>query len=152
MPNVPGLRSPYEKFGRLVYFGRMLDKIRLHAAGRLPADYVTNLGEGVVNSFDSRCCHFLGVKFADLTTHTLAGGSDEQVLAWCEERGSRRTDEEYEIWNGFMTKRGWRDVANARLQQRIAESGLQGKPVETMFDYIDYDEGRDPAMIRAAQS
>jgi len=24
--------------GRFVYFGRMLDKIRLHAAGRLPAD------------------------------------------------------------------------------------------------------------------
>ncbi len=35
MPSVPGLRSPYAKVGRLVYFGRMLDKIRLHAAGRL---------------------------------------------------------------------------------------------------------------------
>ncbi len=39
MPPVPGLRSCYARVGRLVYFGRMLDKIRLHAAGRLPADY-----------------------------------------------------------------------------------------------------------------
>ena len=35
MPNIPGLRSTYAKVGRLVYFGRMLDKIRLHAAGQL---------------------------------------------------------------------------------------------------------------------
>jgi hypothetical protein len=45
MPNIPGLRSCYDKVGRLIYFGRMLDKIRLHAAGQLPPDYVENLGE-----------------------------------------------------------------------------------------------------------
>jgi len=44
MPAVPGLRSPYAKVARLVYFGRMLDKIRLHAGGQLPAEYVANLG------------------------------------------------------------------------------------------------------------
>src|SRR5688572_6134665 len=46
MPHVPGLRSCYAKVGRLVYFGRMLDKLRLHAAGQLPAEYVNNLGDG----------------------------------------------------------------------------------------------------------
>lgn len=45
MAHVPGLRSPYAKVGRLVYFGRMLDKIRLYAAGQLPAEYVANLGD-----------------------------------------------------------------------------------------------------------
>jgi hypothetical protein len=45
MPHVPGLRSPYEKIGRLVYFGRMLDKIRLHATGKVPPEYQTNLGD-----------------------------------------------------------------------------------------------------------
>ncbi len=38
MAYVPGLRSPYARAGRLVYFGRMPDKIRLHTAGALPAD------------------------------------------------------------------------------------------------------------------
>jgi gluconokinase len=34
--NVTGLRSPHDKTGGIVYFGRMIDKIRLHAEGRLP--------------------------------------------------------------------------------------------------------------------
>ena len=41
-----GLRSPYAKVGGLVYFGRMLDKIRQHAKGQLRPDYQTNLGRG----------------------------------------------------------------------------------------------------------
>jgi hypothetical protein len=56
MPAVTGLRSAYDKVGRLVFFGRMLDKIRLHAAGRLPPDYVANLGEVRPTVFDARCC------------------------------------------------------------------------------------------------
>jgi len=30
------------------------------------------------------------------------------------------------------------------LAKRIHESGFEGKPILTMFDYIDFDEGRDP--------
>ena len=33
---IPGLRSPSAQVKGLVYFGRMLDKIRLNAAGKLP--------------------------------------------------------------------------------------------------------------------
>lgn len=144
MPSVPGLRSPYAKVGRLVYFGRMLDKIRLHAAGQLPADYLANLGDTQPGVFDTRCCLFLGVKFVALQTRTLTGGTDEELLAWAHAHGTPRSDQECEVWNGFMMKRGWRDAARERLQQRIAESGLQAKPIETFFDYIDFDEGRDP--------
>lgn len=147
MPNVPGLRSPYVKVGRLVYFGRMLDKIRLHAAGQLPpADYGANLGKG----FDSRCCNFLRVNYDDLKARVLAGGlADEPLLAWCHEKGGARTDEECEVWNGFMMKRGWRDAAAETLAKRIRESGLEGAPIMSMFDYLDFDEGRDPVSNRA---
>ncbi len=31
--------SDYQKTRGLIYFARMLDKIRLHAAGQLPPDY-----------------------------------------------------------------------------------------------------------------
>ncbi len=148
MPNVPGLRSPYAKVGRLVYFGRMLDKIRLHAAGKLPADYVANLGDAQATVFDARCCRFLGLKFADIQQRALQGGADAEILAWCHERGAKRTDEECEIWNQFMCKRGWRDVARARLEQRIAESKFESKGILTFFDYIEYDEERDPAAER----
>ncbi|MBS0663890.1 MAG: DUF5069 domain-containing protein [Verrucomicrobia bacterium] len=149
MPIVPGLRSPYLKVGRLVYFGRMLDKIRLHARGELPAaDYGANLGKG----FDNRCCSFLRVKYDELKTQVLSTTlTDEQLLAWAFERGGARTDEECEIWNGFMMKRGWRDAGAEVLAQRIRESRLEDKPVMTMFDYLDFDEGRDPVAAKAWQ-
>lgn len=146
MPVVPGLRSPYLKVGRLVFFGRMLDKIRLHAAGRLPPeDYAANLGKG----FDGRCCGFLRVNYDELKARAMAGGTDEEILAWCHEKGGLRTDDECEIWNGFMMKRGWRDEAAGILAKRIKESALESAPIMTMFDYLDFDEGRDPVSIRA---
>lgn len=149
MPNVPGLRSPYARIGRIVYFGRMLDKIRLHAAGKLPAEYQENLGDSRPNQYDARCCRFLGVAFADLSARVRAGGSDLEVLAWAEARGAPRTDDECSVWNRFMTKIGWRDDRCAVLKQRVAEFGLAEKPVETFFDLLDYDEGRDPVRARA---
>ena len=151
MPHVPGLRSPYLKVGRIVYFGRMVEKIRLHAAGRLPADYVANLGK----AFDGRCCSFLRIHYDELKAHVLATlpatstpADDEAALAWAEARGGARSDEECEIWNGFMMKRGWRDAGAEILARRIKESALEAQPVLTMFDYLDFDEGRDPAQFR----
>lgn len=149
MPHVPGLRSVYSKVGRLIYFGRMLDKIRLHAAGRLPADYVANLGDTQFYTLDGRCCRFLGIKYDDLRTRTLAGGSDEELLAWVHAHGTPRTDEECHTWNRFILKLGWRDERTAVLPQRIRDSGLDGKPIETIIDHIEYDEGRDPVATRA---
>ena len=137
---IPNLRSPRAQVGGLVYFGRMLDKIRLHAEGKLPADYVPNLGIG----FDERCIHFLHIGYADLVARVKAGGTDEELLAWCYEHGRKPTDEEVMIWNAFMSKRGWNDDASARLRQRIQEEkALVGRTdLATMFDFIDADEGR----------
>ena len=148
MPHVPGLRSPYAKVGRLVYFGRMLDKIRLHAAGKLPAEYVENYGDTQPTVFDARCCRFLGVVHANLVPRVLAGDSDEAVLSWCHEKGGARTDEQCEIWNMFLVKRGWRDKANSHLKKRINESGFEDRDIQTFFDYIEADEDRDPAQSR----
>lgn len=149
MPIVPGLRSPYVKVGRIVYFGRMLDKIRLAAAGKLPfEEYGANLGKG----FDGRCCSFLRISYDELKSRVLGGASDEEALAWAEQAGGRRSDEECEVWNGFMIKRGWRDTGREILEKRIRESSLEAKNILTMFDYLDYDEGRDPVASRAWDS
>jgi len=149
MPNIPGLRSPYARVGRLVYFGRMLDKIRLNAAGRLPPEYQANLGETRPALFDARCCRFLGLPYADVVARTLQGGTDDEVLAWCEARGTAHGDEDCVIWNAFMMKIGWRDQATARLHERAREFGLAGRPAETFFDLLDFDEGRDPVAARS---
>jgi hypothetical protein len=56
--------------------------------------------------------------------------------------GRRPSDEEIEIWNAFMSKRGWRDAGTQRLNERLAEIGLPAGTVQTMFEFIDLDEGR----------
>ena len=147
--SIPGLRSCYTKVGRLIYFGRMLDKIRLHAAGQLPQDYQENLGEPQPFTLDGRCCRFLGVRYEEIRTRTLAGESDGVVLDWAHSHGIPRSDEECHIWNRFIAKLGWRDERSHVLPQRIRESGLAGKPIETLIDHIEFDEGRDPVAERA---
>lgn len=144
MPQIPGLRSCYAKVGRFIYFGRMLDKIRLHAQGKMPEDYVVLLGDSQFYTLDGRLCRFLGVPYAEIKERTLQGGTDEEVLAWVHQRGTPRTDEECHMWNRFIAKLGWRDERSHVMPQRIIDSGLQGKVVETVIDHIEYDEGRDP--------
>ncbi len=134
--------SPYQATQGLVYFARMLDKIRLHAAGQLPAEFHEFLGDG----FDSRCLKFLGVDYEAVKARVAAGESDEQILGWCRAHGRAWEDDDVEIWNAFISKRGWRDEASERVAHRIKESGLErfDRQIATMFDYIDYDEGRTP--------
>ena len=149
MSPVPGLRSPHAKVGRIIVFGRMLDKIRLHARGELPADYQPNLGEVRVPLFDARCCRFLGVPYEDLRRRTLEGGCDEEILLWAHSCGAPRTDEDCLIWNRFMSKIGWRDDRSGLLKERAAEFGLGDPPPETFCELLDMDEGRPPGGTRS---
>ncbi len=55
---IPGLRSPSEQVKGIVHFGRMLDKIRLAAAGKLPAAWQASRGTSSKNSFDRLTCVF----------------------------------------------------------------------------------------------
>ncbi len=132
-------RSPYDQVGGIVYLGRMLDKIRLQAADELPADCVENLGKG----FDKRCASFLRVSYDDLAAEVRSGLSDEEVLDWCYVHGQQPDEEQIEIWNEFMRKRGWNDAGTETLIMRKKQSGLEHRDdIVTMFGYIDADEGR----------
>jgi gluconokinase len=139
---IPGLRSPSAQVKGLVYFGRMLDKMRVHATGKLPEGWQAMRGPAAHGTFDARCCRFLAISYEALEAETLKGGSDEELLEWAFKNGRKPNEEEIEIWNAFMTKRGWRDAGTQRLHERLAEIGLQPGTVETMFEYIDLDEGR----------
>jgi len=128
----------------LIYFARMLDKIRLKARGELPPDYFTGVDEDPT-MFDARCTRFLDVNYDELVERTLKGGSDEEILEWCFERGRRPSDEEISIWNAFLMKRGWRDDASADLQAAKERSGLGDcDDIKTWVDLHDAEEGRKP--------
>jgi gluconokinase len=134
-----GLRSPAAKIGGIVYFGRMIDKIRQHEKGQLPSDYQANLGRG----FDSSCAKFLRVDYARLHDRVKEGGSDEELLHWCFANGFQPNQDEIYVWNEFMRKRGWNDELSEILKRRKKEAGMAGRSeIQTMFDFIDADEGR----------
>jgi len=136
---VEGLRSPRGEVTGLVYFGRMVDKLRLEQAGKLPEDYRANLGEG----FDKACCDFLGVSYEKLRMRVRGGGTDEVILDWCGKVGRARDSEEKRLWGAYLAKRGWRDEMSDRLIFRKKEAGWEKRDeVQTFFDYIDADEGR----------
>ncbi len=136
---VQGLRGPREAIGGIVYFPRMLDKIRLHAEGRLPADYHANLGKG----FDAMCCGFLRISYDGLVERVAQGGKDEDILEWCFSRGSKPAEEAVLMFNDFLSKRGWRDARSTRLAELKQQAGWANRDdIQTFFDLIDADEGR----------
>lgn len=140
---IPGLRSPSEPVNGLVYFGRMLDKIRLAASGKLPEGWQPMRGTTMKNTFDDRCCRFLHISYAAIEAETLKNDkTDAELLEWAYQNGRRPEEPEIEVWNAFMSKRGWRDAGTQRLHERLAELGLPPGTVETMFEFIDLDEGR----------
>lgn len=123
----------------MIYFARMLDKIRLHAAGNLRDDFCENLGAGL----DGRCVNFLRVPYADLAARTLLGGSDEDILRWCFEHGREPNEGDIFVWNQFLKKVGWQDGVSEILVRRKQESGLADRDeIMTMVEYFEYDEGR----------
>jgi len=125
--------------GGLVYFGRMLDKLRLHARGQLPPEYVERLGTGL----DGRCCEFLGVKYEVIKPAVLAGLSDDAALAWCFKHGRHPSEQEIYYFSSWLTKFGWRDKATPMLKQQLKDYGLEEhSEIQTIFDVIEADEGR----------
>ncbi|MGA8655231.1 MAG: DUF5069 domain-containing protein [Chthoniobacterales bacterium] len=133
--------SAYKQTRGLVYFARMLDKIRLQHAEMLHPDYFENLGQG----FDGRCCRFLGIEYPALRQRALAGGTDEEILDWCLQQGSHPNEEQILIFSSFLRKRGWRDddTTTKALQDFKAGSGLAHRSdIVTFFDFYEVDEGR----------
>lgn len=131
--------SPHETIHGLVYLSRMIDKIQLHATGKLGEDYIPNLAKG----FDARCCSFLGIDYAELSAAVGSTLSKEKAWDWVVQHGNSPTEEQIEVWNGFMTRRGWNDDLVETLQRRLKEGGFEHRnDIQTMFDYIDLDEGR----------
>jgi len=136
-------KSPKETTKGMMYFPRMLDKIRLHARGELHEDYHKNLG--AAKAADGVCCNFLRVHYRDLRERVLQGGTDEEILEWCFEKGRRLNDGDLFVWNGFSSKLGWRDSATSILEEAKRKHGITDRDdIVTIPDLIDFDEGRFP--------
>lgn len=147
-----GWKSPcsdYRETRGLIYFARMLDKIRLHAAGELAPGYF--VGTEDPTFFDARCTRFLGVDYEELAIRALQGGSDEELLDWCFAHGRRPNEEEILIFNAFLSKRGWRDESGEDLKAAKARAGWSKRDdIQTWIDLHDAEEGRLPVTQRSS--
>ena len=125
----------------MMYFSRMIDKIRMHGCGELPKEYHENFG--APRTADTACCNFLRVDHRDLCERVKQGGSDEEILEWCFEKGRRMNEGDLFVWNGFASKLGYRDPLSETLEQRKKEMGIADRSdIACIPDLIDFDEGR----------
>jgi gluconokinase len=136
-------RSPKEMTRGMMYFPRMLDKIRMHARGELHEDYHKNFG--TARTADSACCNFLRVHHRELCERVKQGGTDEEILEWCFEKGRQLNEGDILVWNGFISKLGWRDFATPTLESAKKKAGIPNRDdIATITDFIDFDEDRFP--------
>lgn len=89
-------------------------------------------------------CRFLSVEYAALLERVLTGTTDQEALEWCFTHGRRPNEEEIFTFNGFLTKRGWRDNQTEELEQMKRERGFAGRAdIQTFFDFHKADETED---------
>ena len=132
-------RSGHEMMCGWVYLPRFVDKIRLHLAGKLHADYQENFTKG----FDGAWLKAASVPadlFIQIVKDTITDG---QVADWVA-KNVKKTDAEKKAFNDFGLHRGRDDEASkAWLKMRKEESGLSHRDdFQTFVDYIDADEIR----------
>ncbi|MBC8245736.1 MAG: DUF5069 domain-containing protein [Verrucomicrobia bacterium] len=132
-------RSPYETMDGWVHLPRLVDKIRLHEAGQLPADYQPNY---LHKGFDLAWFEVSGVEpdtFVGVVKNAITDG---QVSDWVK-ANVRVPDEAKTALRDKLLSYGTEGALLELLTRRKAESGLQDRDdIRCMFDYIDADEGR----------
>jgi hypothetical protein len=133
-------RSPRETMDGWMYLPRYLDKVRLHLAGKLHADYQENFGHG----FDALWLKHAGVKHEDFIAVVKNTVTDGQVCDWVRQHVKKTAAEKAAHAQDLLSRPLATDAsAVARLQMRKEQSGLGHRSDLTNFvDYIDADEKR----------
>ena len=137
-------RSPKVRLGGIAHLGRMIDKIRLRHAGRIPDYNYLTVG------FDRYLLEFLELDGAALEQQVLSEGTDAELVVWVQAHMRKRSPEEIAQWNLRIETSGpMDDAGKGRFQQRIKDiAHKRGVPVSTLppvstwADVIELDEGR----------
>lgn len=133
-------RSAKDEIDGLIYFPRMLDKIRLHLEGNLHEDYHDNMGKAL----DLSTCQILKVEYVDLAERVFEGADDKEVLEWAYETGNKPEDHEKAWFCSYVRNLGFNDYLSDRLAIRVAEAGLQDRTdIFSFIDFMDAEEGHD---------
>ena len=140
MSNIIYPRSPRETMDGWLHLPRYIDKIRLHLAGKLHADYHENLGKG----FDGMWLQHAGVaheKMIDVVKNSITDG---EVCDWVR-RTVKKSPAEKDAHARDMLNRPKADnlEAIARLKMRKEQAGIAHRDdIRSFVDFIDADEKR----------
>ena len=123
-----------------VHLPRFIDKVRLHLAGKLPADYQENLTKG----FDGSWLRAAGVTAEQVIEVVKNSVTDGEVCDWVH-KNVKKSAAEKSTFNNFVLNRGTEPEPElqARLKMRKEQAGLGHRAeIKTFVDFIDADEKR----------
>jgi len=122
------------------YLPRYIDKIRLHLAGKLHADYIENLGKG----FDAVWLKAAGLTHEQFVAVVQKTITDGEVCDWVRQNVKRTEAEKAAHWQDVSSRPLAHDeAACARLKMRKEQSGISHRDdIRTFVDYLDADEKR----------
>ena len=122
-----------------VHLPRFIDKIRLHLAGKLHADYQENFTKG----FDGTWLKAAGVTAEQMIEVVKNSITDGQVADWVATH-VKKSAADKAAYAEFVLKRGTEGgEITERLAMRKKAAGLEHRDdIRTFVDYIDADEKR----------
>lgn len=137
-------RSPKALLGGIAHLGRFIDKVRLRYAGKIQ-DY-----NYITVGFDKYLIDFLQIDPKAFEQRVLAGGTDEELLAWVKNNSRKPSDQEIAQWSqGLLSSGPKDDAARQRFQGRLQDIATKRgvsvaalPPAHTWADVIEIDEGR----------
>jgi hypothetical protein len=137
-------RSPKALVGGIAHLGRFIDKIRLRNVG-LIQDY-----NYITTGFDKHLVDFLRIDPKAFEQRVLAGGTDEELLAWVHTHGRKLSEQEIALWSqGLLSSGPKDDAARQRFQGRLQEIAKKRgvmvtslPPISTWAEVIELDEER----------
>jgi hypothetical protein len=137
-------RSPKALLGGIAHLGRFIDKIRLRHAGKIQEYNYITVG------FDKYLIDFLQIDPKAFEQKVLAGGTDDELLAWVRANSRKPLDQDIAQWSlGLLSSGPKDDAARQRFQGRLQDIATKRgvsvaalPPVSTWADVIEIDEGR----------
>ncbi|MBI3355974.1 MAG: DUF5069 domain-containing protein [Nitrospirae bacterium] len=137
-------RSPKALLGGIAHIGRFIDKIRLRNQGKIQ-DY-----NYITVGFDKYLVEFLHIDPKSFEQRVLAGGTDDELLAWVKTHSRNLSDQEIAQWSRALLSSGPNDdAARQRFQGRLQDIATKrAVPVSslphvtTWADVIELDEER----------
>ena len=133
-------RSPRETMCGWMHLPRLIDKIRLHLAGKLHPDYQANFCKG----FDGLWLETAGAQAEQLIEVVRKSITDGEVCDWVS-KNVKKPEEVKQAHRERMLNYPKKDDAEmqARLKMRKENAGMAHRDeIQSFVDFIDADEKR----------